>query len=459
MRAVPPASEPAREARLASEPAPEARRAWNPANSVEWALRRCLTGNDAAGFLQLLCTADLFLPGLRPDGPTYPAAPDIRAARTPPGPTADPGGQRLLTTRHQNRTYLAVYTSPETMYQATGDLVVGWHLTSMSELTAKWPDERWGLAINPGLSMGGYLDREQVAELGRILAALPPFQPSGPVEQLLHTAARNADLDAYLLLVWQTPLLVGRGTPRGPAYRIDSDEQGPLVAAYTSGQRLAEDDGDPEESMYTDLTALARDWPDPGCRLVVNRGSVLEVIIDGGRVPALPGELAAVVAAATAGGSDDAGVATGAGGPAVLPAPNDDRGPAVPGDVLSAPAAQGQIEVAVDAATARKYLASGYASVTGHVLMAGQAAGPGHRVRWREPNPGGGIQPGIDVRDLPLPPGALLIRASGGAEEVLATYHPGPNRWVAPQPAAARTAGTPPTAPNAPGEPAGSVTG
>jgi hypothetical protein len=258
---------------------------WSPANSVESALWRCQAAADNGGFLSVLCVADLFLPGLRPDEPPHPAAPDR---------------QRLLTTRHRDRTYLAVYTSPETMHRATGDPVVGWHLTNLGELTAKWPDDRWGLAVNPGLSMGGYFDREQVAELGRVLAAVPPFRPGGPVERLLHTAARNADLDAYLILLSQTPVLVGRGTSVGPAYRIDRDDRGPLVAAYTSAQRVVDDDGDPDDVMYTDLATLARDWPDPGCRLVVNRGSVIEVIIDGGRVRALPGEVAETVAAADA---------------------------------------------------------------------------------------------------------------------------------------------------------------
>jgi hypothetical protein len=184
---------------------------------------------------------------------------------------------------------MAVFTSPETMHQATGDLVAGWHLTNMGELTAKWPDERWGLAVNPGLSLGGYLDPEEVADLGRVLAAVPPFRPGAPVEQVLHTAARNADLDAYLMVLSQAPLLVGRRA-------VDHDDQDPLVAVYTSALRVADDDGDPADVSYTDLATLARDWPGPGCRLVVNRGSVLEVVIDGDRVPALPGEVAAVVA-------------------------------------------------------------------------------------------------------------------------------------------------------------------
>jgi hypothetical protein len=171
----------------------------------------------------------------------------------------------------------------------------------MGELTAKRPDEQWGLAVNPGLSLGAYLDPEQVAELGRVLAAAPPFRPGGPVEPLLHTAARNADLDAYLILLSQAPILVGRGTSAGPACRVDHDEKGPLVAAYTSAQRVDDDGGDPADMMHTDLASLARDWPGPGCRLVVNRGSVLEVIIDGGRVPALPAELATAVAAAANG--------------------------------------------------------------------------------------------------------------------------------------------------------------
>jgi SseB protein N-terminal domain len=409
--------------RAAMQPGPPV---WNPANSAESALRRCQAAADNDGFLNVLCFADLFLPGLRPEGPPHPAA-----AQTPARPPAGPVGQRLLTTRHRNRTYLAIYTSPEAMYQATGDLVVGWHLTNMGELTARWPDDRWGLAVNPGLSMGGYLDREQVAELGRVLAALPPFRPSGPLEQLLHTAARNADLDAYLILLSQAPILVGRGAPAGPPYRIDRDDRGPLVAAYTSAQRVAEDGGDPQEVRYTDLAALARDWPDPGCRLVVNRGSAVEVIIDGGRVPVLPGELAAVLAAAAARG---AATATGAAGTASAPAPGGRGGPPAPEPVPPAAAAQGQIEVAVEPAVARNYLASGTGLVSGRIAAAGATDGAGYRVRWREADPASGIQPGINVRRLPLPPGAVLVRAEDTGEQVVASYHTGPDRWVATEP-------------------------
>ena len=94
----------------------------------------------------------------------------------------------------------------------------------------------------------------------------------------------------------------------------------------------------------------------------------------------------------------------------------------------------------MDDAAVRRYLSSGHGRVSGSVA----AAGTGYRVRWREPDAAGGIGPGGHVRDLPLPPGAQLVRAGGTGEQVIATYHAGPGRWVA------APAGVPPVARPAP---------
>src|SRR5262249_18698313 len=152
----------------------------------------------------------------------------------------------------------------------------------------------------------------------------------------------------------------------------------------------------------------------------VNRGSAIEVVVDGARVPELPG----LVGAAAEGPGPD-----GTGGPAGAPVA----------------AVGGAVGGAVDELTVRRDLGSGDGRISGRVAAAGAAAGAGYWVRWRDPDPAGGIRPGSDVRELPLPSGARLVRTGGAGEEVLATYHTGPDRWVA--------VGT------LPGEPAGPVTG
>jgi hypothetical protein len=142
------------------------------------------------------------------------------------------------------------------------------------------------------------------------------------------------------------------------------------------------------------------------------------------------------VAAATAGGADGVGAATGAAGPAVVsaPVPGGDGEPPVPAQVRSAAVAQEQVEVAVDAAMARRYLELGYGWVSGWIAAAGTTDGAGYRVRWREADPLSGIRPGIAVRKLPLPPGALLVRAEDIGERVVASYRAEPDRWVATEP-------------------------
>ncbi|WP_406318562.1 SseB family protein [Streptosporangium sp. NBC_01639] len=77
------------------------------------------------------------------------------------------GAERVAwaTAADAERTWLLAYTSAETMALATGGVTEHYRIASMVELAAGWPDPRWGLAINPGLPVGFFLESGTVARL------------------------------------------------------------------------------------------------------------------------------------------------------------------------------------------------------------------------------------------------------------------------------------------------------
>ncbi|NUR82780.1 MAG: SseB family protein [Nonomuraea sp.] len=64
-----------------------------------------------------------------------------------------------------DRTWIAVFTSPESMRESTRGAVDRFRILSLTELAASWPDLRWGLAVNPGLSTSFLLEPGTVARL------------------------------------------------------------------------------------------------------------------------------------------------------------------------------------------------------------------------------------------------------------------------------------------------------
>src|SRR5256885_9447473 len=106
---------------------PPVPRAWEPANDVERTLRHAWEREDSALFRRSLAGAPLYLPGFTDGG----------RGTGPVGGAATP--QRLLTRRRGERTYLLVFTSPEALYEGIGEVIDGWRLTSVAELSRAWP--------------------------------------------------------------------------------------------------------------------------------------------------------------------------------------------------------------------------------------------------------------------------------------------------------------------------------
>lgn len=77
---------------------------------------------------------------------------------------------RWATYTDDERTWVMVYTSFETMTRATSGHAQYGAITRIDELAADWPDPSYGLAINPGQRIAWYLESGMVARL-----AAPPI--------------------------------------------------------------------------------------------------------------------------------------------------------------------------------------------------------------------------------------------------------------------------------------------
>lgn len=119
---------------------------WQPGTDAELAMAAARDADDRREYFRLLSTAPLFLP-----------LTDI------PEPGEEPSGpQRFALWDMAGRTFLVVYTSAECLTAKAGPGVEGYVQTDYAELSAKWPDPQWWLAVNPGMQLDCYLPIEAV---------------------------------------------------------------------------------------------------------------------------------------------------------------------------------------------------------------------------------------------------------------------------------------------------------
>ncbi|MGP3911073.1 SseB family protein [Nonomuraea sp. 10N515B] len=134
------------------------------------------------------------------------------------------------TVSDSERTWLLAYTSVEAMRLATGGVATHCRVISLVELAAGWPDLRWGLAINPGLTAFLLLESGTVARL-----AVPTLAQ----DLLLDPASGVPAVQKLLSPVDVNDLLTG-GEPRISGYchhALDvSHIATPAVLAQALGQ-------------------------------------------------------------------------------------------------------------------------------------------------------------------------------------------------------------------------------
>ncbi len=143
---------------------------WQPANPVEEALLTAGLENDRQMFFQVVASADLYLPQV----------------------SEAPGPQRFLTVHALGQVFLPVFTSVQGLAQQYGQAVDGYTVTNFAELSRKWPDPDWRLAINPGTPLDAYLSIESLMQ-----AALGDIQVP-TMHELVETAEKDEILDVEL---------------------------------------------------------------------------------------------------------------------------------------------------------------------------------------------------------------------------------------------------------------------
>ncbi|MFC6083141.1 SseB family protein [Sphaerisporangium aureirubrum] len=146
---------------------------------LEERLRMAWADEDVAGCLALLRVAQFGLP-------------ITERAASGDEPPAWP------TVANGERVWVVAFTSAEAMRESIGEVTPYHRVVSLPELAAGWPDPRWGLAINPGLPAGFFLEAGTVARLAAPSLAQDRDALPGAGPPVLQKLLRPVDLHAHL---------------------------------------------------------------------------------------------------------------------------------------------------------------------------------------------------------------------------------------------------------------------
>ncbi|WP_170111042.1 SseB family protein [Antricoccus suffuscus] len=153
---------------------------WMPTSPLEVALGEAYEREDDGPALALLRSAELVLPITKaafdgdepPEWATY---------------TDEHGG-----------THVVAYTSVELMQQVGGDRFGHGRITTFPGLAAGWPDNRWGLAVNPGVPVFLTIDAATLAQWSALtLEQQQEIFPDAPVPLMQKVIGVNDLFDLF----------------------------------------------------------------------------------------------------------------------------------------------------------------------------------------------------------------------------------------------------------------------
>lgn len=195
---------------------------WEPATEAEAALSEALRTGDQELYFRILARIDLLLP----------------VADESPGRSA--AGWGTWTTG--GRTHVLAFTSVEAMRTCLSDHAGSARRVPYHDLAAAWPNQDWWLAINPGLTIEGYLPAWFVAQLARGDVRLPgrTMGARARVEAAAAARARGAAAIPINELASSTTLsgasLAAGLAGRRAAAAAHAAEQAPLSSRRGLGQ-------------------------------------------------------------------------------------------------------------------------------------------------------------------------------------------------------------------------------
>ncbi|GAB7040884.1 MULTISPECIES: SseB family protein [Catenuloplanes] len=126
---------------------------WEPATEAEAAMREALRKEDQEAYFQVLARTELLLP----------VSGDAPAGGPPSWGTWTTGG----------RTHVLAFTSAAALAACLAQHAGSTRHVAYRDLASGWPNEDWWLAVNPGLSIEGYLPAWFVAQLASGDVRLP----------------------------------------------------------------------------------------------------------------------------------------------------------------------------------------------------------------------------------------------------------------------------------------------
>lgn len=291
---------------------------WLPANAVEQEMADALAEQDGPAYARLLRSARLLVPELPPAGSEEAAL--LATELLPAGAS-----------------YLPVFTSPEALDWAFGDLAGGYEEIAFAALLQRWPDPRHRLAVNPGSPIATFLPPHAVADVAegkQPLAALEDVQaevadealaqirriclqelgdqesvdgaaalrddpPANPLEATLRAAVERPDGEAFLeaLLAADTVVLPTTEPVTDPDRILDEDfpwlvlggDQVRAIPVFTSTAMLERTGAGDTPRIEIGMLPVLATWPGEDFLLYVNPGSVLELMLPGDTVLDLVG--------------------------------------------------------------------------------------------------------------------------------------------------------------------------
>jgi type III secretion system (T3SS) SseB-like protein len=265
-------------------------REFRPANDVERELLRAAGLGDQDAYFRALAASDVLL--LVPDDMDY----TLRPGRP---------GFPWQTREADGATVLPVFTSVERIREAIDPALPEYQKLPFGSLMRYWPDQTWGLAVDPHTPVTTTVPGEQIRNLSewtdRITAqrAADGFEPQNDIERRLYDAAARRDQDAFVKVLLSAQVLIP-ADPETPWGIRPDDPEFPWRPTRVHGNRAVQvftslkwmhDAIGSSRFVMPGFLDLASSWPDTDWSLVINPGTPIDATVPGDRVRALGGAL------------------------------------------------------------------------------------------------------------------------------------------------------------------------
>jgi hypothetical protein len=254
---------------------------WEPSNDLERALLEAALADDRASYFRLVAVADLYLPQLSGE---------------------EAAGQRFVTVRLFEHTFLPVFTSWQALGEQFRGVADAYTVTNYAELSRKWPDPRWRLAINPGTPLDAYLPVEGVADAAVGDVEMPTLREMYAVAEeddeteerlrerraaasysddpavALTQAAEAGDAYGYVEQLLRSVVLVPTSRPADADTIVEPEfpwlpaARGKTIDVFTSRAAFARVYADSQPAVEVEMPFALVGWPE-GYGLAVNPGS------------------------------------------------------------------------------------------------------------------------------------------------------------------------------------------